>query len=143
MADATVTAVQETATEAAGADDLERPLQDAELEALGAAELRGAYRRLRALHGQLVSRALRELAEDGRYTGGHEPFGTKLGRDGQTLIAVKREQRAIARARQLRAVGMSLRAIAETLESEGLRSRMGTRFHASQIQRMVDEPADG
>lgn len=115
------------------------PLTDTELETVGLDELVVAYRALREQHGALISRALRQLQAEGKYTGGNEPFGMRVSRDGETLVPVKHEQRAIARARELRGQGMSLRGVAGTLEEEGFRSREGTRFHGSQIRRMVSE----
>ncbi|MGH7438394.1 MAG: recombinase family protein [Polyangiaceae bacterium] len=47
------------------------------------------------------------------------------------------EQATIARARELRAAGLSLRAVAATLASQGRVSRRGRRFLPAQIARML------
>jgi hypothetical protein len=68
---------------------------------------------------------------------GAVPYGFALQRDGVHLVAARSEQATIARARELRAAGLSLRAVAATLASEGRVSRRGRRFLPAQIARMV------
>jgi DNA invertase Pin-like site-specific DNA recombinase len=68
---------------------------------------------------------------------GAVPYGFAVGADGVQLVAVEREQFAIARARELRAVGLSLRAIASELAAEGYVSRTGRAFFAPQVARMI------
>jgi DNA invertase Pin-like site-specific DNA recombinase len=75
---------------------------------------------------------------------GAVPFGFALDVDGVRLVANKREQRTIARARALRARGLSLRATAVRLAAEGHASRAGKQFLAQQVARMLDRaPDDG
>jgi site-specific DNA recombinase len=62
---------------------------------------------------------------------GAVPYGFALDRDGVRLFAAEREQAAIARARELRAIGLSLRAVALRLAVEGHVSRMGRAFFPS------------
>ena len=52
-----------------------------------------------------------------------------------------REQVTIARARELRAHGLSLRAVAARLAAQGRVSRTGRKFLAQQIARMLNQPA--
>jgi DNA invertase Pin-like site-specific DNA recombinase len=59
---------------------------------------------------------------------GSVPYGFALHEDGVRLVADRRERLTIARARQLRAHGMSLRAVAERLAREGRISRSGRPF---------------
>jgi site-specific DNA recombinase len=68
---------------------------------------------------------------------GAVPFGFALNIDGVRLVADDREQAAIARARELRASGLSLRAAAKRLAAEGYVSRAGRRFLAQQVARML------
>jgi hypothetical protein len=60
-----------------------------------------------------------------------------LDRDGVRLVAAEREQVAIARARELRAIGLSLRAVALRVAVEGHVSRMGRAFFPPQATRML------
>lgn len=55
----------------------------------------------------------------GRFLGGSVPFGWR--REGERLVAVPEEQKAIRRMRFLRAQGYSLRAIRDTLAKDGVR----------------------
>lgn len=101
----------------------------------------------RGIIGERTSAALRELRRQGRHTGGDAPFGFRVGRDGK-LAPVAREQRTIARARELRAEGLTQAAIAEVLLIEGFRPRSGSRFYQAQVARMLrtvpdTPPSDG
>jgi DNA invertase Pin-like site-specific DNA recombinase len=49
---------------------------------------------------------------------GSVPYGFALDGDGVHLVAVRTEQATVARARELRAAGLSLRAIAASLATE-------------------------
>jgi site-specific DNA recombinase len=68
---------------------------------------------------------------------GISTYGFALKGDGVHMVAARAEQATIARARELRATGLSLRAVAPTLASEGRVSRKGRRFLAAQVARMV------
>jgi DNA invertase Pin-like site-specific DNA recombinase len=72
---------------------------------------------------------------------GAVPYGFALGADGRRLVVHQREQAAIARARQLRASGLSLRALASRLADEGYVSRARRPFFASQVSRMLTRAA--
>jgi hypothetical protein len=52
-------------------------------------------------------------------------------------MAARHERATIARARDLRARGLSLRAVAAKLASEGRVSRRGRRFLPAQVARML------
>lgn len=91
----------------------------------------------REVIGERTATAMRHLAEKGRYTGGRVPFGYELGADGEMLLEVEAEQLVMRIAGELRTQGMSLRAIADTLERRGHRSRAGTKFSASAIAAML------
>jgi DNA invertase Pin-like site-specific DNA recombinase len=59
---------------------------------------------------------------------GQPRLGTELAPDGRTLVPNAMEQRAICRAGELRAAGLTLRAIGAQLESEAILSRAGRRY---------------
>jgi site-specific DNA recombinase len=75
-----------------------------------------------------------------RYLGGSGPYGYTVTPTG-ALVAVEAEQAVIGEARALRAAGLSLRAVAATLDERGLRARNGRRFAAEQVARMMAEAA--
>ena len=54
----------------------------------------------------------------GRFLGGSPPFGWRVGESGE-LVPLAEQQRAIDRMKELRAKGLSLRAIAAALQAEG------------------------
>jgi DNA invertase Pin-like site-specific DNA recombinase len=80
--------------------------------------------------------AMRHLREKGRYCGGRVPFGLMLAADG-TVQPDDNERAMVARARELRASGLSQRKLARQLEAEGFRSRSGRPFGVSQVQCML------
>lgn len=73
----------------------------------------------------------------GELTGGEPPYGFRIAEDGVRLAEVPAEQAVLAQARELRAAGLSLRAVAGELARQGLKSRTGRGFVAAQIARMV------
>lgn len=120
-------------------------LDDRQLEAVSVGELRAAYRALRDAraaeaeeHAAAIRAALAQRRSDGKKNGGSIPYGYKVDVDGETLVELKREQRVIAEARRLRADGLSLRAIAQRLYEQRMRSRSGDRFDSTQIRRMLN-----
>ncbi len=86
--------------------------------------------------GERTSAAMQHKAACGEYTGGEAPYGYAIGDDGN-LVAIEPEQKVIALARDLRAAGLSLRAVARELDALGFQSRAGRAFAAVQIQRMT------
>jgi predicted ArsR family transcriptional regulator len=56
---------------------------------------------------------------------GRIPFGYQLGADGRTLEPHADEQRALGMLRELRAAGHTLRAVADELNRQGVRTRSG------------------
>lgn len=91
-------------------------------------------------HGLIRARTCAALAAK-RARGeriGSVPFGFALDRDGARLVANEREQATIARACELRASGLSLRAVAAHLAAEGQVSRTRRRFLPEQVARMLD-----
>jgi site-specific DNA recombinase len=87
--------------------------------------------------GERTSAAMELKASRGEFTGGEVPYGYRLGRDGVHLEKVADEQRVLAKARELRAAGLSLRATASALDRLGFKSRIGKVFAAAQVARMV------
>jgi site-specific DNA recombinase len=97
----------------------------------GAAQYEHGLIRARTCAALAVKRARGERV-------GAVPFGLALDADGVRLVADEREQATIARARELRASGLSLRAAAAQLAAEGYASRAGRQFLAQQVARMLD-----
>jgi site-specific DNA recombinase len=85
--------------------------------------------------GERTAAAMAHKASCGEYTGGETPYGYAV-QDGR-LVELDAEQAVLRQARELRAAGLSLRAIAAELDRAGLRARNGKVFAASQVQRMM------
>lgn len=81
--------------------------------------------------------ALDDLRADGKKTGGLVPYGFTAGKKTGKLQVNPVEQAVIARAQRLRARGLSLRAIAATLNGEGRLNREGNHFDPTAIRRML------
>lgn len=82
------------------------------------------------------------LQRQGMRRSGHAPYGYAfegVAEDGTggTVVEEPGEQATIARARELREAGGSLRGIASQLEREGRLSRAGKRFSAESVRRML------
>ena len=90
--------------------------------------------------GERTAAAMAVKAARGERVGA-VPFGFRLADDGTRLEAAPGEQATIRAARELRASGLSLRAVAAELDGAGSRSRTGRRFDAKQIARMVRDAA--
>jgi site-specific DNA recombinase len=86
--------------------------------------------------GERTSAAMRHKAAQGEFVGGTPPYGFQV-LDGR-LDPVQSEQAVIARARELRASGLSLRRVGITLAASGLRSRTGKPFLPAQLARMLE-----
>lgn len=70
------------------------------------------------------------------FNGGCAPYGRKLASNGM-LVENSGEQLAIQEATRLRAKGLSLREVAESLFASGITARSGKRFLAQQVRRML------
>ncbi len=68
---------------------------------------------------------------------GEVPYGYRLAADGVRLEADDAEQGVLAAVRELRAAGMSQRAIVAALAARGLVSRVGRSFSQTQVCRML------
>jgi len=96
----------------------------------GAAAYERALIRARTKAALGVKRARGERA-------GEVPYGYRLAADGVRLEADAAEQGVLAAVRELRAAGMSHRAIVRALAERGLVSRAGRSFGQTQIARML------
>ena len=85
---------------------------------------------------KLTSVAMQQKKSMGERVGA-VPYGYTLSADGVRLVAVAAEQAVIAEARAMRAAGLSLRAVSQSLDSRGMRARNGKPFVAAQVARMV------
>lgn len=86
--------------------------------------------------GERTSAAMQHMRTEGQYTGGRAPYGYRLAEDG-TLIEDEAEQGVIARVRDARDRGLSLRAIVAELERAGIVGRTGRPLAVTQVQRIV------
>jgi DNA invertase Pin-like site-specific DNA recombinase len=66
------------------------------------------------------------------------PFGHTLDTDGTTLLPELAEQSAIARILERRSAGMTLAAIAKSMESEGVRTREGGRWYPATVASIIE-----
>jgi DNA invertase Pin-like site-specific DNA recombinase len=85
--------------------------------------------------GERTSAAMQHMAAEGIYTGGKAPYGFKV--EAGELVEVAGEQAVLSAARELKASGLSLRAIAQALASRGFTSRTGRAFGAQSVAGMV------
>lgn len=86
--------------------------------------------------------ALQYKKSQGQRISGRIPFGKDLAADGITLVDNPQEQRVIELIRELRADGLSLRAIAAELERRELATKTGgVKWQASTIQSILKTAA--
>jgi hypothetical protein len=80
---------------------------------------------------------MRWKREAGEYTGGAVRYGFRLAADGRTLEADEAEQAVVTVAVELRAAGLSLRAVGDALAARGLMPRTGKRWHAETVKAVL------
>ena len=85
--------------------------------------------------GERTAAVMRFKAAAGEYTGGQAPYGFRV--EAGELVSVAGEQAVLAAAREARASGLSLRAIARALDARGFVTRAGKSFAAVQVARLV------
>ena len=85
--------------------------------------------------GERTSTALAHKRANGEYTGGDVPHGYRLASDGVRLEDNPAESRALDLIRQLRADGMSIRALAAELNARGVLNR-GRRWNHGSLGRL-------
>ena len=98
------------------------------------AELERAMIRERTRSAMSIKRARGERIS--RYA----PVGWDFGRGGR-LVSNTREQKVIARVRQLRAQGLSYRGIARRLERNGIRPKRGRRWAHTTVKSVLKRHA--
>lgn len=90
----------------------------------------------RALIAARTKAALAVKSKRGERVGA-VPLGKRLADGGKLLVLDADESRAVELVRELRAAGLSLRAIAAELDTRGMRTRNGKPWHAQQVARMA------
>ncbi len=90
----------------------------------------------RGIISERTTAALSQKRAKREKTGGYCPYGYRADEQGN-LIPDLEEQRAIARIRELRTLGYSYQAIADTLMQEGIFTRKGTPFRQTQVIRIM------
>lgn len=89
----------------------------------------------RAMIGVRLRAGRRLKAENGGYAYGSPPVGYRA--EAKALVVDESERRAVARARELRDQGKSLRQIAGVLDEEGHRAKRGGRWHPTTLARAL------
>jgi DNA invertase Pin-like site-specific DNA recombinase len=105
--------------------------------------MRTAMRQMAGVFAQLdrgyIAKRLREgrrmKAEKGGFAYGSPPLGFKA--EHRELVPVAHEQDALHRIEELHTEGLSLRAIAQHLETEGLTPKRGGVWHPETLRRIV------
>jgi DNA invertase Pin-like site-specific DNA recombinase len=113
--------------------------------------LASVSQREREVIGERTSEVLRHTARQGEHTGGEPPFGWRIdtttarveirnGKERRIVLLAPHpdEQAVIARARELVAGGLSLRAIAARLAADGMVSRTGKSFVPCAVAKMLE-----
>ncbi|HMK34552.1 MAG TPA: recombinase family protein [Desulfomonilaceae bacterium] len=90
----------------------------------------------RGIISERTAAALAQKKANGMKTGGSRPYGYQAAADGK-LIPDPHEQVIISRIRAFRTNGSSLNQIKQELEREGIKPRMGARWHINQIVRIL------
>lgn len=91
--------------------------------------------------GERTAAAMQHKAAQGEYCGGQVPYGFAVGADGVHLVEHDGEQLVIAAIRELRAAGLSLRAIVAELGKRGLVARTGKALGLTQVAKIAAEVA--
>jgi site-specific DNA recombinase len=94
----------------------------------------------RELIGERTRGALAFKRQQGQPTS-HPPLGFRVNGNRARMIPVPEELEVVRRILQLWRAGRSLRAIAATLNQEGLQTKQAARWHASTIKKVVDRRA--
>jgi len=100
----------------------------------------GAAQYERALIRARTRAALAVKRGRGEKTGGSVPFGYRLGADGVHLEPDEVEQQVVELVRRLRADGLSLRAVVERLNADGVPAR-GQKWHKTSVARILEREA--
>jgi DNA invertase Pin-like site-specific DNA recombinase len=106
--------------------------------------MRTAMRQMAGVFAQLERGLVVKRLRDGRATkrarggfdGGGVPYGKRV--DGAELVVDEVEAVIVARVKQLRAEGSSLREVCAVLEAEGFHPRRAERWHSDVVRRIAD-----
>lgn len=85
----------------------------------------------------LTKDALAYKRSRGEKTGGDVPFGYRLAADGRTLEEDVKEQEAVRLILARKKDGLSLRAIAARMNSDGYRTKKGCQWSQVQVKRII------
>lgn len=92
----------------------------------------------RDVNSERTRNALGHMRRTNRRISAKIPFGYTLAPDLETLLPEAGEQAAIARIIERRSGGMTLAAIAQSMESEGVRTREGGRWFPATIASIIE-----
>ena len=93
----------------------------------------------RNLIAERTKAALERKRERGERLGGHLPYGYEVAAGSKLLLASEADKKLIARAKRLQRAGMSVRAIAQKLASEGYVTRLGRPMTKSTVGNLLKE----
>ena len=93
----------------------------------------------REVIGERTKSAMSVLKDQGRYTGGHVPFGFRL--ENGFLVEDEKEQEALQLMKELRKRGMSYRAIVKELNDQGVNSKAGKKWHVPTVVKALKQAA--
>ena len=85
--------------------------------------------------GERTAAVMQHKASQGEFTGGQAPYGYAV--EAGRLVPVEAEQAVLAAAREAKAKGLSLRAVAKALEARGFLARSGKVFAPTQVSRLL------
>lgn len=92
----------------------------------------------RDVNSERTRNALGHMRRTNRRISAKIPFGHTLAADGTTLETNAKEQSAIARILDRRTNGMTLAAIAKSMETEGVRTREGGRWYPATVAAILN-----
>jgi DNA invertase Pin-like site-specific DNA recombinase len=82
-----------------------------------------------------MAKGRREKKAQGGYVAGSPRFGLKA--ENKALVVHEEEAEVIARIQALREEGLTLRAIVRQLETDGVPSKRGARWHPTTVARLL------
>jgi len=88
--------------------------------------------------GERTRVGMAQLRSQGKFTGGHPPYG--WAQEGAHLALVPAEQEVLGLVAGMKAAGQSIRTISRALAARGIMNRVGRPFAPTQVQRMVRAP---
>ena len=93
----------------------------------------------RNLAGERTAIALARKKARGEKWCARLPYGFEVAEDGNTLVVSEADKKLISRVKRLKKAGMSIRAIATKVSSEGYTSRTGAAVSKTTVARLLQQ----